>query len=138
MTKKQKAASDGRNIESGRGGQTVLPDVLIPTTHYITGYTTAQGIAALLPEGLENAVSSKALARRCGCTSTRQLQELIARERAQGALILSSAQGGYYLPAAGRKGRIELEAYVRTLHARAVNTIKAAQAARQALKRWEE
>ena len=138
MRDNKEAASDVTTIGSGAGTQTVLPDVLFPESDYIIGNTTAQGIAALLPEGLENAISSAELVRRCGCASTRQLQELIARERAQGALILSSAQGGYYLPAAGRKGRIELEAYIRTLHARAVNTFKAAQAARQALKRWEE
>lgn len=138
MSEQKKAASDVATIESGKEMQTVLPDVLFPKPNYITGNTNEQGIAALLPEGLENAVSSKELVQLCGCASTRQLQELIARERAQGALILSSAQGGYYLPAAGQKGRIELEAYVRTLHARAVNTFKAAQAARQALNRWEE
>lgn len=90
-------------------------------------------IASLLPRGAENALSTKDLAKIAGCGTTRNLRKLIEEERGAGALILSSTTGGYYLPDSGEKGRHELFEYVRMMRARALNTLKSAQAANKAL-----
>ena len=91
-------------------------------------------IESLLLHGAENALSTADLVRLAGCETARQLQKDIAFERAHGALILSSTTGGYFLPDCGEKGRRELLDYVRTLHARAFNTLKAAKYAKAALR----
>ena len=80
--------------------------------------------------GKENAIPSKTLAKALGFHSVRDLQKQIERERAAGAVILSDpCGGGYYLS----NDPEELRRFTRTLHARARNTIKAAQSAQQAL-----
>lgn len=94
-------------------------------------------IADILPKGEENAVRSEDLARMTGVPTTRQLQQLIAEERAAGALILSTLRGGYFMPDDGAKGRAEITAYTRTLEARALNTLKAISPARRALRKME-
>ena len=52
-----------------------------------------------------------------------------------GALILSKSGsgGGYYLPDDGEAGRREIAAFVRTVNARAVNSLRTLKAARRAL-----
>lgn len=90
-------------------------------------------IASLLPTGSENAISARVLVDLVGCGNVRQLQHLISKERECGALILSTTSGGYFLPDAGTKGRNEIAAFVAALHARAINTLRAAKAARSAL-----
>lgn len=129
----ERAAFDGRNIESGGGDQTVVDNAIFPETEYSTDRNNLQGIAALLPCGAENAISTKALVKMTGCSSARQLQERIAAERAQGAVILSSSTGGYYLPAEGEKGRMEIHDYITTLRARAINTLRAVKSAKAVL-----
>jgi len=94
-------------------------------------------IADILPKGEENAIKSAELARMAGVPTTRQLQQLVAEEREAGALILSTLKGGYFLPDDGEKGRMELAAYVRTLRARALNTLKVLKPANKALKAME-
>ena len=80
--------------------------------------------------GKENAVPSKILARSLGFRSVRDLQKEVERERAAGAVILSDpCGGGYYLS----NDPEELRRFTRTLHARARNTVKAAQSAQRAL-----
>lgn len=93
-----------------------------------------QGIASLLRHGRENAISTAQLVQMTGHRNARQLQKQIEAERAAGALILSSSRGGYYLPGEGAQGRAEILAYKKTLYARAINTFRAAKAARLALK----
>ena len=94
-------------------------------------------IYSILPHGEENAVSTRDLIALTGYRTARQLQKQIEAERAAGALILSASTGGYYLPAAGAAGRIELLRYERTLRNRAINTLRTLKAARRALRELE-
>lgn len=104
-------------------------------------YTTEQGngqsIYNLLPQGEENAIASKSLANMVGATSVRDLQHMVAAERESGALILSTCRGGYYRPSDGEQGQREISAFIQTLRARALNTLRAIKTARKALERVE-
>lgn len=93
-------------------------------------------IEALLPHGETNAVQVQILVELTGARSVRWLQREIEKERANGALILSTTRGtgGYFLPAYGAEGRQEINAFIRTLTARASNTFRTLRAAKQALK----
>ena len=88
-------------------------------------------IAPLLPRGKENAISSADLLSMSGLHTTRQLQTQIAAERIMGALILSSTTGGYFSPDYGEKGKNELTEYIRSLQARALNTLKILKSAKE-------
>ena len=87
-------------------------------------------IMNLLPVGKENAISTADLVRLTGCKSPRDLQERIAYERNHGAVICSGSGRGYWKP----KDRQEIQEFVRTMDARALNTLRAAKSARAALK----
>lgn len=93
-------------------------------------------IEDFLSKGKSNAIPSQRLADLAGCKSVRELQQIIAEERAAGAVILSTATngGGYYLPG-GDKGEV-LE-FIRTLQSRAENTLCAIESARNYLARIE-
>jgi len=84
-----------------------------------------------LPYGKENAISSKALTKALGFQNIRDLQKKIERERAAGAVILSTDQngGGYFLS----NDPDELRRFTRTLNARAKHTLRAAESAKRAL-----
>ena len=92
-------------------------------------------IEDFLLEGKKNAISSQRLADLAGCKSVRELQQVIAEERAKGAVILSTAEngGGYFLPA--NVG--EVREFIRTLQSRGRNTLAALKSARDYLKRYE-
>ena len=83
----------------------------------------------ILPIGKKNAISSKDLAFLMGFDNTRSLQADIAKSRDAGQVILSSAMGGYYLPANDE----EIEEFIAVLRARAINTFKALRSAKMAL-----
>ena len=87
-------------------------------------------IMNLLPTGKENAISTTELVRLTGCKSARDLQERIAYERNHGAVICSGSGRGYWKP----KDRQEIQEFVRTMDARALNTLRAAKSARAVLK----
>lgn len=87
-------------------------------------------IMNLLPVGKENAISTVDLVRLTGCKSARDLQERIAYERNHGAVICSGSGRGYWKP----KNRQEIQEFVRTMDARALNTLRAVKSARAALK----
>lgn len=87
-------------------------------------------IMNLLPVGKENAISTTELVRLTGCKSARDLQERIAYERNHGAVICSGSGRGYWKP----KDRQEIQEFVRTMDARALNTLRAAKSARAVLK----
>ncbi len=87
-------------------------------------------IMSLLPVGKENAISTTDLVRLTGCGSARELQQRIASERNCGALICSGSGRGYWRP----KNRQEIQEFVRTLDARARNTLRATQSAKAVLK----
>ena len=93
-------------------------------------------VADVLPEGKENAVSAGALCNRLGVETVRELQKEIARERAAGAVILSTCQedGGYFLPGNVR----EVKEFIKTLENRGRNTLRALESARELLRKWED
>lgn len=92
-------------------------------------------VCELLRHGQRNAVTTGELLKLTGLRSVRQLQDEIAREREAGAVILSTChgRGGYFLPADGDEGREEIAAYLRTLRARALNTLRGMRSALRAL-----
>ena len=97
-------------------------------------------VAPLLGNGEENAMSTLQLVKRLGLRDSRTLRTLIERERADGVLILSTVRGGggYYLPSSDpSQARDEIAAFIRTVHARAVNSQRALRAARRALRECE-
>lgn len=109
-------------------------------TAFQSNFTTPQPrkqgfVEALLLQGEENALPSGELVRLTGFKSIRELQNEIAREREAGSLILSTCRGGggYFLPAPGEAGQREISAFVATLRARALNTLRVLKAAREAL-----
>ena len=93
-------------------------------------------VVEFLKTGKDNAVPSKVLAKKVGCGSVRDLRDLVAKERQQGAVILSTSRngGGYYLPADAE----EVREFVRTLDARARHTFLALRSARKYLRELEE
>ena len=93
-------------------------------------------VADVLPRGKENAVSAEVLCNRLGFETVRELQKEIARERAAGAVILSTCQedGGYFLPGNAR----EIKEFIRTLESRGRNTLLALKSARELLRKWED
>lgn len=107
----------------------------IPVMHCNTDREKPQAIFDLLPQGEGNAVRSKQLAALMGVRTVRELQTLIAAEREEGKLILSTCRngGGYYRPSPGAAGHAEISAYCHTLRARALNTLRALKAAKMAL-----
>lgn len=86
-------------------------------------------IKELLPTGKRNAISSQKLADMAGCKSIREMQKVIAAERAEGAVILSSTTGGYYLP----ENKQEIKEFCCTLQSRSKNTLDALESAKKAL-----
>ena len=93
-------------------------------------------VADILPEGKENAMSAEALCSRLGLETVRELQKEIARERAAGAVILSTCQedSGYFLPGNVR----EVKEFIKTLENRGRNTLRALESARELLRQWED
>lgn len=87
-------------------------------------------IEGLLPVGKENAVTTQELVKMTGCGSARELQQRIAYEREHGAIICSESGRGYWRP----KDRKEIQEFVHTMNARALNTLKAVKSAKRALK----
>ena len=104
-----------------------------PIYKYTFSINRKQGvIERLLLPGRENAMTTKQLLAITGIRYVADLQRLIERERAAGALILSkcSEGGGYYLPA----NRGEIARYEQTLRRRALSTLRTLRAARRVLK----
>lgn len=93
-------------------------------------------IIEFLKKGKQNAIPSKQLAKIASCSSVRELQALVSRERQQGAVILSTSRngGGYYLPSDAD----EVREFIRTLDARARHTFLALRSARKYLRELEE
>lgn len=80
--------------------------------------------------GKESAIPATVLANIHRFSSVRKLQKQIERERAAGAVILSDPHGrGYYRSNDPR----ELKRFIRTMYARAGNTLRTAESAQRAL-----
>ncbi len=94
-------------------------------------------IEKFLLQGKQNATASQTLADLVGCKSVRELQEVIAQERAAGAVILSTCRhgGGYFLPIPGN--RREVVEYIQTLRNRAKNTLVAIESAEAYLRQLD-
>ena len=88
----------------------------------------------LLKHGKENACTTATLCQLLNM-DTRTLQAEIAREREDGAVILSTCQGsgGYYLPS----NTEEVQEFIRTLEARGRRTLCALKSAKRYLKQQE-
>ena len=133
MIEDEKAAPDaGTSRGGGENGCWQAPEVPLMNLTTATGREQGQ-IERLLPHGEENAIPTAALVQLAGAKTSRSPQGRIEAERQAGALILSTTKGGYFLPDAGEKGKQEINAYVRTLRARALNTLRTLRAARAAL-----
>lgn len=134
MTDNEKARAAGGTAE--RAETAALAGATISEEQSTAAVAQRQDkIAALLPQGAENAIPTARLAELAGCTSNRELQKRIELERRHGALILSRSGygGGYFLPSDGAAGKREISEYVQTLHARALNTLRTLRSARAAL-----
>lgn len=94
----------------------------------ITDYTK------LLPKGKENAISAADLTTLLGFNDTRALQADIAKSRDAGQIILSSTNGGYFLPA----NDAEIEEFVAVLRARAIGIFRALSSAKEYLQKDKE
>ena len=128
------AATPGQATETRAPGQATRISLFEDNTFEERAQYRIEG---LLHYGAENAMSTADLMMLTGYNSVRELRKQIENERSRGALILSSTTGGYFKPDKGEKGRHELAEYVRTMRARALNTLRAAQGARVALKSVE-
>lgn len=138
MNTKRKARPAGSAAGQAEAGTALMGT--IPYNKFTTSVTRKQGlIESLLLQGEENAISSSDLVNLSGVKSVRELQLIIAQEREAGALILSSCRGGggYFLPSDGEVGKREIAAFVATLRARALNTLRALKTAREALESLE-
>ena len=134
MTGKEKTVPDVETTGNGMGEKISQPAINLPSQQYTTEEVSVQGVAAMLPRGAENAISTSDLVKICGAGNVRKLREIIAYERASGALILSNTTGGYFLPSEGEKGREEMRHFVNTIRSKALNLLKAARPARAALR----
>ena len=85
-------------------------------------------VSEVLKRGKDNAISTSELMNILGFKTKRDLTLQIAKERDAGRLILSSTQGGYYMP----QNKQEVKDFV---DSRAKNTLKITKAAREFLKR---
>ena len=92
-----------------------------------------KSILEVLPEGKENAISAEMLCKLTGIADKRMLQKVIAKEREEGALILSHHSGGYYTS----HNRAEVAEFAHTLENRARNTFAALKSARRYLRNYE-
>ena len=124
-----------RQPEAGQAEKIGFGEANFPESDFSTGSNKTQAIFDLLPVGENHAIQSKQLAEIVGVASVRDLQNRVASEREQGALIFSTCRngGGYFKPSAGAEGRAEIERYIRTLRARALNTLHILRAAKAAV-----
>lgn len=120
---------------AGQDENAAFGEAAFSTIDCTTGQSGIQIIFDLLPQGEQNAIASKDLAALVGAPSVRELQSMIAEEREDGALILSTCRGGggYFRPSPGDAGKAEIERYISTLRARALNTLRVLRSAKAAV-----
>lgn len=121
--------------ETGQDEIVAFDGAAFSKSNFNTNSGETQSIFDLLPQGEANAIPSRQLAELVGASSVRDLQNRIALEREQGALILSTCRrhGGYFRPAPGATGLDEILRYINTLRSRAVNTFRAFRGAKAAI-----
>lgn len=94
-------------------------------------------IFSLLLEGEENALSAADLATLAGYKNQRSMRMAIDREREQGLLVLAS-EAGYFRPAAGSRGVMEVRRFIRRQDARATSNRKTTRKIREYLRSAEK
>lgn len=135
MRDKKFSRPAGGTAGAGRAETAAFGEAAISCSNSSTSLQKVQSIFDLLPQGERNSIPSKELAELVVAPSVRELQNRIAAEREQGKLILSTCRngGGYFRPSPGAEGRAEIERYISTLKARALNTLKILWAAKAAV-----
>lgn len=86
-------------------------------------------IQELLKKGKSNALSIKQLMLSTGISSEREFRRVLAEERESGSVILSTKQGGYYLPGC----KEEIQEYIREKEKSIASLRKAIEPAKRAL-----
>lgn len=87
-------------------------------------------IVDILPTGKQNRMSLAELQEITGCRDVRKMRKMIADERKQGHVILSCAEGGYWLP----EDRREVERHIARTEREAKSLLYALKGAREYLK----
>ncbi|MBD5170039.1 MAG: hypothetical protein HDT20_07995 [Oscillibacter sp.] len=131
-----------RQPEAGQGENAAYGRAAFSTANSSTMAANRQAggrIFDLLLEGEENAIPASDLARLAGYRSTRSLRAEIDREREQddNFLILAS-EAGYYRPAPGNRGIVEMRRFVRRTDARAASNRRTIRKIREALRAAEK
>ena len=88
----------------------------------------------VLQVGSENATSTAALLTLIGISNRRELRRIVSKAREGGAVILSDCRG-YWIPSADKQGQEEAAAFVESITAKGIATLRAADSARQFLRR---
>lgn len=135
MFKNEKSRPAGGTAGAGQRGVGRDRADRVPISNSITAQSKMQRIFDIFPQGEQNAVASRDLAALVGASSVRELQSRISEEREGGALILSTCRGGggYFKPSPGDAGKVEVERYIATLRARALNTLRVLRSAKAAV-----
>lgn len=135
MTDKRKAPGSAATLtgaERGKSGETSS------SFDFTSGGAGRQGrIFSLLLEGEENALSSVELARLAGYKSQRSMRVAVDREREQGLLVLAS-EAGYFRPAAGNRGVMEVRRFIRRQDARVASNRRTIRLIRARLRELEK
>jgi len=128
------ANSDPKKVRPPNGA-----DIISFDSHdYTTETTETQGfVTSFLSKGAENAMSTKDLLQLTGLPNARVLRQHIQHERGAGQVLLSSTNGGYYLPDDGTKGQQEIADCYRSMRSRAINTLRSAIVLRKAMESVE-
>lgn len=90
-------------------------------------------IIAYIPEGKENAILVNRLAMTLGI-SAREVKRKIQKLRDGGMVILSSAEGGYFIPSKDKEGLKEVNRYIKMMESQAMSRFIRVRSAR----RWRE
>ena len=106
---------------NGAGQQITLAGVLLSEKDCTTGWSTSQGISALLLPGEENAIPLRHLVKITGLEE-REVRRAVQRERRAGVPILANYRTGFYLPATDA----ERSRWVRSMLHRSAEIAKAA------------
>lgn len=135
MRKREKAPGGAATPTEATNGK---PDGTFPIFNSIIEDRPRQGqIAAFLMAGEHNAISAADLVKLAGCRDDRALRRAIDREREHGALILAS-EDGYYTPAPGNTGIVELRRFLRRQDLRAASNRRTTRLIRARLRELEK
>lgn len=130
MSKNKTPHPSGGTDEQGNGRDFNHKD-------FITNSFETQGrIFSLLLEGEEHALPAAELAQLAGYKNQRSMRMAVDREREQGFPVLAS-ESGYYRPAAGDRGIVEVRRFLRRQDCRAASNRRATRLIRARLREIE-